>query len=134
VDWLGGLIETASLGSADHHMAQALIGRVGESIPGNLNDAYKAPLYRWQARAMRHIAGNISYVPGTIEHRWHGSKVKRNYVGRWDILARNAFDPTTDLKRNTWGVFELAGNKPDLRRDFDSYFRSRDEDSNTLGS
>ncbi len=132
LDCVGGLIETASLGSADHHMALALIGRVGESIPGNLKDAYKAPLYQWQALAMRHIAGNISAIPGTIEHRWHGAKAKRNYVGRWDILARNAFDPTTDLKRNTWGVYELAGNKPELRRDFDSYFRSRDEDSNTL--
>ena len=132
LEWLGGLVETASLGSADHHMAQALIGRVDESIP-SLQDAYKAPLDRWQERAVRHIAGNISYVPGTIEHRWHGAKVKRNYVGRWDILVRNAFDPTTDLKRNTWGVYELAGNKPELRRDFDSYFRSRDEDSNTLG-
>jgi hypothetical protein len=128
LEWVGGLIDTASLGSADHHMALALVGKV----PGNLTDAYKAPLYRWQDRAMHHIAGNISYVPGTIEHMWHGSKVKRDYIGRWDILARNAFDPTTDLKRNTWGVFELAGNKPELRRDLDGYFRARDEDSNTL--
>jgi len=29
-------------------------------------------------------------------------------------------------------VLELAGNKPDLRRDLDGYFRARDEDSNTL--
>jgi hypothetical protein len=27
---------------------------------------------------------------------------------------------------------ELAGNKPELRRDIDAYFRQRDEDSNTL--
>jgi hypothetical protein len=81
---------------------------------------------------MQHIAGNISYVAGSIEHMWHGAKAKRDYVGRWDILARNAFDPATDLKRNTWGVLELAGNKPDLRRDLDGYFRARDEDSNTL--
>jgi hypothetical protein len=132
LDWLGGLVETAALGAADHHMALALIGRVAESVPGNLKESYKAPLYRWQQRAMQHIAGNISYVAGSIEHMWHGSKTKRDYVGRWDILARNAFDPTTDLKRNTWGVLELAGNKPDLRRDLDGYFRARDEDSNTL--
>jgi hypothetical protein len=132
LDRLGGLIETASLGSADHHMALALIGRVRDSVPGKLTDAYKAPLLQWEQRATQHIGGNIGYVPGTIEHMWHGSKTKRNYVGRWDILARNGFDPAADLKRNTWGVFELAGNKPELRRDFDGYFRSRDEDSNTL--
>jgi hypothetical protein len=37
------------------------------------------------------------------------------------------------LKRNTYGVLELAGNKPQLRHDIDCYFRARDEDSNTLG-
>ena len=134
LEWVGGLIETAALGAADHHMAMALIGRVGESIPGNLPASYSKPLLQWQDRAMRHIGGNISYVPGTIEHAWHGAKDKRNYVGRWSILSRNAFDPSIDLKRNTWGVLELAGNKPELRRDLDAYFRARDEDSNTLGA
>jgi hypothetical protein len=133
LDWVGGLIDTAFLGAADHHMAMALIGQVGQSIPGNLTDAYKAPLYRWQNFAVRHIAGNIGHTPGTIEHQWHGSKDKRAYVSRWDILARNSFDPTTDVKKNSYGVFELTGNKPELRRDLDGYFRSRDEDSNTLG-
>jgi hypothetical protein len=132
LEWVGGLVETAALGAADHHMALALIGRVGESIPGNMTGGYKAPLYRWQNAAVRHVGGNIGYVPGTIEHLWHGRKDKRAYVSRWDILARHGFDPVTDLKRNTWGVIELAGNKPELRRDIDLYFRSRDEDSNSL--
>jgi hypothetical protein len=132
LEWLGGLIETAALGAADHHMAMALIGKVEESIPGNLTAGYKAPLYQWQQHATQHLARNIGYVPGSIEHHWHGSKTKRDYIGRWEILARNAFDPVTDLKRNTWGVLELAGNKPELRRDLDGYFRMRDEDSNTL--
>jgi len=132
LDWVGGLIETAILGSADHHMAMALVGRVQESIPGNLPASYSRPLLAWQARAMHHINGNVSYVPGTIEHMWHGSKDKRAYVSRWDILARHGFDPDTDLKRNSFGVVELAGNKPGLRRDIDAYFRSRNEDANTI--
>jgi glycosyltransferase involved in cell wall biosynthesis len=132
LDWVGGLIDTAILGAADHHMAMALIGRVQDSIPGNLLPSYSRPLLAWQARAMHHIAGNVSYVPGTIEHMWHGSKDKRAYVSRWDILARNRFDPDTDLKRNSYGVVELAGNKPKLRRDIDNYFRSRNEDATTL--
>jgi hypothetical protein len=71
-------------------------------------------------------------VPGTIEHAWHGSKEKRAYIDRWTILTRNSFDPDMDLIRNTWGVLELVGNKPALRRDIDRYFRSRDEDSNSI--
>lgn len=130
LEWVGGLIETAILGAADHHMAMALIGRVGESIPSPATAGYKAALYRWQARAGRHIGRNIGYLPGTIEHVFHGPKKARAYVGRWGILARHAFDPETDLKRNTYGLVELAGNKPDLRHDIDLYFRSRREDSN----
>ena len=131
-EWVGGWPETAALGAADHHVAMALVGRVMESVPGNLTPAYSAPLLRWQARAAQHIAGNISYVPGTIEHQWHGSKDKRAYVDRWQILARNGFDPDTDLKRNSHGLIELAGNKPRLRRDIDAYFRQRNEDATTL--
>ena len=131
---VGGLIETAALGAADHHMALALIGRVGDSIHAGTTDAYQRPLRLWQERATRHIAGNIGYVPGTIEHGWHGPKAARAYVDRWRILVASRFDPETDLKRNTWGVLELAGNKPELRRDVDAYFRARDEDSNSLNS
>lgn len=130
---LGGMIETAALGAADHHMALALLGRVRESVPNGLTDGYLRPLKRWEARALQHIAGNIGYVPGTIEHDWHGAKLKRAYVDRWSTLTRNSFDPDTDLIRNTWGVFELAGNKPQLRIEIDHYFRARDEDSNSLG-
>jgi hypothetical protein len=133
LEWVGGLAETAALGAADHHMAMALINRVQDSIPRKLMGAYAAPLLRWQHRAEQHIHQNISYVAGTIEHQWHGAKDKRAYVDRWQILERNHFDPATDLKKNTCGVIELAGNKPRLRHDIDRYFRSRDEDSNTLG-
>ncbi len=133
LEWVGGLVETAALGAADHHMALALIGRVGDSIPSNMTAGYKAPLFQWQARAMHHIAANIGYLPGTIEHAWHGAKERRAYVDRWKILSRNEFDPATDLKRNVWGVLELSGNKPQLRYEIDRYLRSRDEDSNSLG-
>jgi hypothetical protein len=132
LDWVGGLIETAAIGSADHHMSLALIGRVADSVPADIPRAYAAPLAQWQERAMRHIAGNIGYVPGTIRHFWHGPKAKRAYVERWSILTKYGFDPATDLKRNGGGVLELAANKPGLRDDIDRYFRSRDEDSNTM--
>ena len=79
---------------------------------------------------MAHINGNIGALPGSIEHGFHGSKRDRAYESRWDILIRNGFDPDNDLIRNTWQAWELAGNKPQLRRDIERYFRSRDEDAN----
>ena len=132
LEHLGGLIETAALGAADHHMALALTGQVELSLPGGITEAYRRPLRRWQLRAMRHIAGNIGCIDGTIEHAWHGAKSRRRYVERWDVLTTHCFDPDEDLKRNVWGVLELAGNKPALARDIDAYFRARSEDANTM--
>lgn len=132
MECLGGLIETAALGAADHHMAMALIGRVKDSIHGAMTDGYKRPLHQWQARAEQHIVRNLSYISGTIEHAFHGRKSDRAYVSRWDILAKHKFDPSEDLKRNIFGLLELAGNKPELSHDMDRYFRSRNEDINVL--
>jgi len=133
LDWVGGLVETAALGAADPHMALALVGQVERSLPAGITNGYRRPLLRWQARAQQHIAGNVAALSGTIEHTWHGAKSRRRYIERWDVLTRNAFDPDEDLKRNVWGVLELAGNKPALRRDMEAYFRQRDEDSNAMG-
>lgn len=132
LDCLGGLIDWAPLGSADHHMALAMIGQCNMSMPGGVHDNYKKMLFNWQARAMQHIAKNISYVDGTIEHMWHGTKEKRKYVDRWGIITKHNYDPMNDIKRNTHGVVELAGNKPGFRHDIHLYLHERDEDQNSL--
>lgn len=112
-------------------MAQAFLGQLKHTTPGGLSPSYGQRLMTWQDRAMHAVAGHLGFVPGTIEHGWHGSKAGRNYVGRWDILRRNEFDPDLDIKRNWQGVWEFSGNKPQLRRDIDHYFRQRHEDANT---
>jgi hypothetical protein len=132
LDWVGGLLEMACMGAGDHHMGLALLGKGAMSVPAGILPTYRRKIIDWQARATRHIAGNVSAIPGTIEHHWHGDKAKRRYIERWDVLVKHGFDPDTDIKRNCWGVLELAGNKPGLRQDIDRYFRARDEDSNSL--
>lgn len=124
----GGLIETAVLGAGDHHMSLAMIGKADLSIPAGVTDAYRAPILRWQDRCKTHVNGNIHYVPGTIRHAYHGNKADRQYISRWDILKKHNFDPFQDLKTNTSGVYELAGNKPELKRDVMAYFNNREED------
>ena len=127
LDYLGGPIQGA-LGAGDHHACLALIGRAKESLPGGIHPNYRAQILRWEDRAERHIGHNVGFVPGTIEHAWHGDMANRRYVSRWDILTKHQFDPVADLKTNLWGVPELAGNKPGLRRDIEDYFRARWED------
>lgn len=132
LDDLGGLIETGAMGSGDHHMALALVGAASRSVPGNTHPSYLAAIHRWEARALAHINGKLGYVSNTIEHAFHGSKQSRGYTSRWDMFVQHQFNPDADLKRNSFGVLEFAGNKPALEQAFDRYLRSRAEDANVF--
>ena len=131
---IGGLFEYGGMGAADHHQAVGLLGLVGRSFPKDVSRTYRDMLEAWQRRAVQAVNGRIGYVPGTIEHRFHGAKVNRQYWSRWQMFLRHGFDPITDLKRNTWGVLEFAGNKPELEHEWDQYLRSRREDDNFVHS
>ncbi len=136
---LGGLLDTAVLGSADRHMAMSLIGKAELSLPTALHPCYRESVLAWQQRAEHHVRRNVNYVPGLLTHWWHGRKRDRHYGDRWRVLSRWQYNPTTDLRRD-WlrhGLIELAhshcprlvGLRDDIRR----YLRSRNEDSIDLG-
>jgi hypothetical protein len=132
-DELGGLIDFAMLGSADNHMAHALVGELERTINGNLSPAYKTQLREWEFRAERHIRRNVGYVSGLLVHYWHGRKVDRRYRHRWRILTENQFDPTLDLKKDWQGLLQLVdrgdARSIKLRDEVRRYFRARNEDS-----
>lgn len=132
IEWVGGLLEIAALGAGDHHMAHALVGEAHLSLPGWVSDSYRRHVMEWQERALRHVNFSLGFIPGTIEHHWHGRKGDRKYVDRWQIIERHKFDPDRDLKWNSHGVIELSGSKPMLARDLEKYFRNRNEDANTI--
>ncbi|MGH6794449.1 MAG: hypothetical protein ACREDD_09010 [Methylocella sp.] len=133
LDKVGGLFELGGMGSGDHHMALGIAGLADYSIPEEIGGAYRDAVKLWESRALVHVNRNLGYVPGTIEHRWHGDKTRRAYISRWDMFIKNQFNPQADLKRNSYGVLEFSGNKPDLERMFDNYLRDREEDSNIIG-
>lgn len=126
---VGGLMEHVLLGSADWHMAWALLGRVEETISRGLSEPYRDLCRRWERRAVEHIKFNVGYVPGTLMHNWHGKKRDRGYATRWEIMVANGYDPLTDLKKDWQGVLRLTDQKPKLRDDCRSYFARRNEDS-----
>lgn len=125
LDRTGGLLETAILGSADSYMAYALLGRVLDAVPDGLSPGYLVSLERWQERT---AGSTLGCVPGTIEHGWHGPKSARGYTSRNDCLIEHQFNPATDLRRNAYGVVQLAVGNP-LQEAIDRYFLSRREDA-----
>lgn len=132
-DNLGGLFDQAILGSADNHMAKALIGDGLSSLHPATSQGYKNAVSAWQERALHYIRKDIGYVPGLILHYWHGRKKDRRYWDRWKILTETQFDPFIDLKRDWQSIWQLQDHQDDrsllLRDKIRSYFRSRNEDS-----
>jgi hypothetical protein len=122
----GGLIDFAILGSADHHMAFAMIGEVKDTIHGKMCDSFKNRCADWQRKAMQITHGEVGFVSGMIKHSFHGPKKRRYYRERWEILF--SYDPDKDLQRDSQGLVYLVG-RADLEQDIRLYNRSRFEDS-----
>jgi len=126
---LGGLLDRCILGSADMHMAYGLVQRpFNHADLKHGSQQYKLYVHAWQANAAQ-LRKNIGYVAAHMVHKWHGPRNKRGYSDRWKILEQNNFDPYVDIIPDANGVYEFAGNKPQLRDEVRRYFRSRDEDS-----
>ncbi|KAJ3091229.1 hypothetical protein HK102_001247 [Quaeritorhiza haematococci] len=121
-----GLIDR-TLGSADRHMAMALIIKARNSYPHNISKQYKAMVLAWERRAVK-ANMHLSHIPGVIHHSWHGSLANRRYVERWDILVKHGFEPK-HLKPNKKGFLEWAEDVPEaLIDDVVEYFNMRNED------
>jgi len=132
LDQVGGLIEVSAVGSGDHHMSLGIVGKAGHALGLSNNSAYAAHILRWQDRALDAGGKKLGFVWGTIEHAFHGRKAARGYRERWAMFVEHGFDPDVDLKRNSYGVLEFAGNKPALEVAFHRYLVERQEDINTL--
>lgn len=123
-----GLIDFAILGSGDAHMALAARGVVENSINRKMGEDFVRLCLDWERRAMRFTAGIIGYVPGRLEHHFHGPMSRRYYRERWQILVDHKFSPLKDLVRDSQGLWTLV-DKPALHYDIYKYNKSRSEDS-----
>lgn len=134
-DKMGGLYDTAILGSGDNHMALSWIGKC-DNTTNNLSDGYKKSVRDYQERCYSsNIGFKIGYVPGVIRHFFHGSKKNRKYIERRKILIEHNFDPNIHLTRlSTNSKFDgllvpVQGLCPnELLDDIMSYFKERNED------
>lgn len=131
-DDIGGLLDFAILGSGDNHMCLAFVDKIDLSLNQKLHDNYKLLALIFQERCRKHIKKNVGFVHGTILHHFHGNKVDRKYVDRWQILVRNQFDPLRDIVKNSRGLWQLDDSKIQLRDDIRRYFRERNEDCNVM--
>lgn len=132
---VGGLLDQCILGHGDWFMT---FGLVGEEAPDMHIDGYSSDyrqvITEWQRNAAR-LKKNIGYVDAFAVHHFHGSKARRGYASRDTILVKHHFAPTSDLRRDWQGIYQLTPDKPNLRDAIRAYFLSRcEDDPNLYGS
>jgi hypothetical protein len=129
---LGGLLDFCVHGSADSHMANALMGDVTLymtlGLKGDASKGFMDRVYEWQDRAERHVNRNIGYVDGICMHYWHGKPNKRGYEKRWSLIVFHKFDPNTDLIRCLNGLSRLRDTKIRFIQDLRISLSDRNED------
>ena len=127
---VGKIIDFCIVGAGDHHLLWSCVGDIKNTIHTGVTDGYYEACYEFQRKAEYACAGIVGYVPGRLEHQWHGTKEKRGYWSRWDILIKHKFNPKTDVAYDSQGTMVLCGaNKYDLEHDIMKYNRSREEDA-----
>ncbi|QDT30494.1 hypothetical protein Enr10x_58600 [Gimesia panareensis] len=82
----------------------------------------------WKAKQYPLIDGRIGCVPGAAFHLYHGTREKRQYGDRLQILRNHNFC-ISDIKIGESGAWEWASYKPGLHQDIRDYFLNREEDS-----
>lgn len=128
-DAMGGLIDWAICGAADHMMAQAWRGKIDRSIATGVHANYLRHAQIFQERCDDAVRGDVGYVPGTLLHWFHGKKRDRRYLDRWEILKQHGYDPERDIRHDHQGLVQLTRQGERMRDDLRAYFRSRNEDS-----
>jgi hypothetical protein len=123
---MGGIFELAILGSGDHIMSFCLMNKGLQSINDSFSDDFKEKVIEFQNRVKRLRLG---YVPVTIRHFFHGSKLNRKYIERNEILKRYNFSPSIHLIYNEQGILIPSQNfSKDFLEDMMVYFKQRNED------
>lgn len=125
---LGGLYEDCVSGSGDTVMSNALKGDWSAYLPAPPSPGMIASMKRWAARCDKYIKTNIGFTRGALLHSWHGKSDNRGYDKRWSILSFHQFEPAEDIKTGANGLFQWAGNKPQLEDDTRLSLGARNED------
>lgn len=127
-----GLLDTHIMGGGDNMMYFAAMGFFNTYMLSRTNIAWRRAYLEWAAPFYREIKGNLSYIEGDVVHLYHGTYADRQYVERWIVLSRNAFDPTNDIRINKAGIWEWASDKPELHYSVAEYFEERKEDEEEI--
>jgi len=129
-----GFYDTMVLGMGDKLIAAAAVGKSYDAGAGlEMSGAHARHYRRWAERFHASVGGRVGAIQGSIYHLWHGDLANRRYNERYRGFASFAFDPHLDLRADTFGAWEWARSRPELRRHVENYFVARREDGGEYG-
>jgi len=128
---LGGLYDRHITGGGDTAMAIGFYNDLNSPFLSSdrMGQAMLAHWRAWAERAGRIVRGRVGFVPGTIEHLYHGEIADRGYRGRWTQLSSHGYDPERHVEIDRHGALSWTNEAPAGLRQFveDFLLRSRKE-------
>lgn len=125
-----GLYDACIMGSGDRVIYYAAIGEfLAATKYLRMNDVRRNHYLSWAKGFFRDVRGRTSWVPGTMRNMWHGSPKDRRYGDRHVEFEKFQFDPNTDIKLSKGANAIWCSAKPEMHKYVESYFWSRNEDS-----
>lgn len=92
------------------------------------NSAMREHYAEWAERWGALIRGEAGCVDQGITTLYHGQARNRQYIARFEILGRHAFDPARDIAAGEGQGWRWATEKTALHREVRDYFSRRRED------
>ena len=122
-----GFYDKLIIGGGDNLFFQSVIGVFKKSMRENLSEHVRRQIESWASSVYNATKGSFGYTDGIAYTMFHGTRDKRSYRKRYEVLRDNDFDPRSDIALSDAGVWEWASDKPKLHSDVRAYFRSRKE-------
>lgn len=117
------LYDIDPVGNSDVLQLMTWLGTWNHSSIINLNTEYRQQFLLWAWDSYEKVESKIGYVPGEVEHFYHGKIQYRYYNSRNNILINNNFSPNKDLEIDTNKLYRIKN--PKLVEDIKNYLSER---------
>lgn len=122
------LYDKDPVGNSDVLQLMTWMGTWNHASIIELNPSYRQQFLLWAWSSYEKVDGNIGYVPGEVEHFYHGRSIHRSYGTRNNILTEHEFSPNKNLDIDDNELYMM--NNQDLVSDIRNYFINRSKYEN----
>ncbi len=112
---IGGWLDVCINGSGDLHMAGCYAGNWQLALSPECSTGYRQAIRRYGQLCAESVHCNVSYLPGAVDHYFHGKSSQRGYQERWKLVDAFQFDPSTDLVPDRQGLWKWHLTDPRVR-------------------